>query len=124
MATTPDIQGMLGRFGDAENNALAQGGRIASVVVDAPPTPGCTALDSAELAAQNSQPRAPPIAALLVPVRDSYRKQVVIDGETCLLDILDTAVPQLEVSTNSCDVTFCVFYTIISSGPCHFFLDR
>ena len=22
---------------------------------------------------------------------DSYRKQVVIDGETCLLDILDTA---------------------------------
>ncbi|KAG8138445.1 putative GTPase KRas protein [Naja naja] len=23
--------------------------------------------------------------------RDSYRKQVVIDGETCLLDILDTA---------------------------------
>ena len=24
-------------------------------------------------------------------VEDSYRKQVVIDGETCLLDILDTA---------------------------------
>ncbi len=23
--------------------------------------------------------------------QDSYRKQVVIDGETCLLDILDTA---------------------------------
>jgi hypothetical protein len=22
---------------------------------------------------------------------DSYRKQVVVDGETCLLDILDTA---------------------------------
>ena len=26
-----------------------------------------------------------------VIVEDSYRKQVVIDGETCLLDILDTA---------------------------------
>lgn len=24
-------------------------------------------------------------------LEDSYRKQVVIDGETCLLDILDTA---------------------------------
>ena len=24
-------------------------------------------------------------------IEDSYRKQVVIDGETCLLDILDTA---------------------------------
>lgn len=24
-------------------------------------------------------------------LKDSYRKQVVIDGETCLLDILDTA---------------------------------
>lgn len=24
-------------------------------------------------------------------MQDSYRKQVVIDGETCLLDILDTA---------------------------------
>uniref|UniRef100_A0A803WEB2 NRAS proto-onco, GTPase n=6 Tax=Passeriformes TaxID=9126 RepID=A0A803WEB2_FICAL len=31
-------------------------------------------------------------AALTLPVlQDSYRKQVVIDGETCLLDILDTA---------------------------------
>ena len=31
--------------------------------------------------------------ALLPPLilQDSYRKQVVIDGETCLLDILDTA---------------------------------
>ena len=27
----------------------------------------------------------------LLPLQDSYRKQVVIDGETCLLDILDTA---------------------------------
>jgi len=26
-----------------------------------------------------------------VVFQDSYRKQVVIDGETCLLDILDTA---------------------------------
>ena len=26
-----------------------------------------------------------------VLAEDSYRKQVVIDGETCLLDILDTA---------------------------------
>lgn len=26
-----------------------------------------------------------------VILQDSYRKQVVIDGETCLLDILDTA---------------------------------
>ena len=24
-------------------------------------------------------------------IEDSYRKQVVVDGETCLLDILDTA---------------------------------
>ena len=30
--------------------------------------------------------RLPPFAP-----QDSYRKQVVIDGETCLLDILDTA---------------------------------
>jgi len=28
---------------------------------------------------------------ILYHVEDSYRKQVVIDGETCLLDILDTA---------------------------------
>ena len=28
---------------------------------------------------------------LLFVLEDSYRKQVVIDGETCLLDILDTA---------------------------------
>lgn len=27
----------------------------------------------------------------LCAAQDSYRKQVVIDGETCLLDILDTA---------------------------------
>lgn len=27
----------------------------------------------------------------LLALQDSYRKQVVIDGETCLLDILDTA---------------------------------
>ena len=27
----------------------------------------------------------------LFVTEDSYRKQVVIDGETCLLDILDTA---------------------------------
>ena len=26
-----------------------------------------------------------------IVTEDSYRKQVVIDGETCLLDILDTA---------------------------------
>merc|ERR1711913_279415 len=31
-------------------------------------------------------------------IEDSYRKQVVIDGETCLLDILDTA-GQEEYST-------------------------
>ena len=28
---------------------------------------------------------------VFLPSQDSYRKQVVIDGETCLLDILDTA---------------------------------
>lgn len=28
---------------------------------------------------------------IFISVEDSYRKQVVIDGETCLLDILDTA---------------------------------
>ncbi|KPP62318.1 hypothetical protein Z043_119505 [Scleropages formosus] len=31
-------------------------------------------------------------------IEDSYRKQVVIDGETCLLDILDTAGGQEEYS--------------------------
>lgn len=31
-----------------------------------------------------------PLNSSLAP-QDSYRKQVVIDGETCLLDILDTA---------------------------------
>lgn len=30
-----------------------------------------------------------PLSSVLL--QDSYRKQVVIDGETCLLDILDTA---------------------------------
>uniref|UniRef100_A0A8C7WUT9 HRas proto-oncogene, GTPase b n=1 Tax=Oryzias sinensis TaxID=183150 RepID=A0A8C7WUT9_9TELE len=30
-------------------------------------------------------------ASCVMFVKDSYRKQVVIDGETCLLDILDTA---------------------------------
>ena len=29
-------------------------------------------------------------------IEDSYRKQVVIDGETCLLDILDTAGQEVE----------------------------
>ncbi len=29
--------------------------------------------------------------SVFVSTEDSYRKQVVIDGETCLLDILDTA---------------------------------
>lgn len=35
-----------------------------------------------------------PLLTLLgsaLSLQDSYRKQVVIDGETCLLDILDTA---------------------------------
>lgn len=31
------------------------------------------------------------LIVLFVFAEDSYRKQVVIDGETCLLDILDTA---------------------------------
>ena len=31
------------------------------------------------------------ICSWLLSTEDSYRKQVVIDGETCLLDILDTA---------------------------------
>lgn len=31
------------------------------------------------------------IQTVFLPSQDSYRKQVVIDGETCLLDILDTA---------------------------------
>ncbi len=31
------------------------------------------------------------LSLVLVCLQDSYRKQVVIDGETCLLDILDTA---------------------------------
>lgn len=33
----------------------------------------------------------PPPNPCLPHPQDSYRKQVVIDGETCLLDILDTA---------------------------------
>ena len=32
-------------------------------------------------------------------IEDSYRKQVVIDGETCLLDILDTAGQEVEPHT-------------------------
>ena len=35
-------------------------------------------------------------------IEDSYRKQVVIDGETCLLDILDTA-GQEEYRYDQCD---------------------
>ena len=35
-------------------------------------------------------PRGPAVSEQCRP-QDSYRKQVVIDGETCLLDILDTA---------------------------------
>ena len=43
-------------------------------------------------------------------IEDSYRKQVVIDGETCLLDILDTAGQEVkhlnkaysEDSTDTC----------------------
>ena len=31
-------------------------------------------------------------------IEDSYRKQVVIDGETCLLDILDTAGQEVTIS--------------------------
>ena len=31
-------------------------------------------------------------------IEDSYRKQVVIDGETCLLDILDTAFASVHAS--------------------------
>lgn len=31
------------------------------------------------------------LSLVLICLQDSYRKQVVIDGETCLLDILDTA---------------------------------
>ena len=33
-------------------------------------------------------------------IEDSYRKQVVIDGETCLLDILDTAGQEVRPATN------------------------
>ena len=32
-------------------------------------------------------------------IEDSYRKQVVIDGETCLLDILDTAGQEVNNSS-------------------------
>lgn len=32
-----------------------------------------------------------PLINVCLIIEDSYRKQVVIDGETCLLDILDTA---------------------------------
>ncbi|KAI2661891.1 Pleckstrin homology domain-containing family A member 2 [Labeo rohita] len=43
----------------------------------------------------SSSPGAVPVLTICstasVQVQDSYRKQVVIDGETCLLDILDTA---------------------------------
>lgn len=46
-------------------------------------------------------------------IEDSYRKQVVIDGETCLLDILDTAgqevnILSIENSYNKKSTDICV----------------
>ena len=38
------------------------------------------------------------ITICFVCLEDSYRKQVVIDGETCLLDILDTAGQEVNMS--------------------------
>ena len=39
----------------------------------------------------SAPPRRGGVVPKRCPLQDSYRKQVVIDGETCLLDILDTA---------------------------------
>lgn len=46
------------------------------------------------------------IAVLCLLTEDSYRKQVVIDGETCLLDILDTAGQEEYRSVSLCCVTW------------------
>ena len=39
-------------------------------------------------------------------IEDSYRKQVVIDAETCLLDILDTAGQEEYRSVRKCDQSY------------------
>lgn len=55
-----------------------------------------------------------PITCLSVasqlPLEDSYRKQVTIDGDTCLLDILDTA-GQEEYSAMRDQVLFAFTFT-------------
>lgn len=45
----------------------------------------------ASLCLARSKPSLNPSSFPSPGLQDSYRKQVVIDGETCLLDILDTA---------------------------------
>ena len=48
-------------------------------------------------------------------IEDSYRKQVVIDGETCLLDILDTAGQ--EVRTYLLKSVNCIKLAILLGFP-------
>ena len=51
-------------------------------------------------------------------IEDSYRKQVVIDGETCLLDILDTAGQEVNrhlILRRLADGTYVVFR---NTAPC------
>lgn len=49
-------------------------------------------------------------------IEDSYRKQVVIDGETCLLDILDTA-GQEEYRSVSCIIDLHNWIHFVYSFP-------
>lgn len=49
-------------------------------------------------------------------IEDSYRKQVVIDGETCLLDILDTAGQEVNILSHTTKIQ----RTYVSPGvQCH-----
>ena len=50
-------------------------------------------------------------------IEDSYRKQVVIDGETCLLDILDTAGQ--EVACITCSILIFNIKIGLSSDGCY-----
>ena len=58
-------------------------------------------------------------------IEDSYRKQVVIDGETCLLDILDTAGQEVGVE-DGCFGNFrniAVTWVLVDNVSCLRFLS-
>ena len=46
-------------------------------------------------------------------IEDSYRKQVVIDGETCLLDILDTAGQEVKPFVSVRDRSYLSISTLV-----------